>query len=180
MNTTALDRTVAEPPNYHLMTRTGVRLMLRAVEPGNAAALNTLLGALTQEDMRFRFLVSQNAPDTALVGRLATVDHRRTEHVVAFDERSRQPVASLMIAADLDMQSAEVAIAVASGARGRGIGWTLLNHAADLARMRGIKTLRSVENRANHDALEVEQQLGFVAKSIEGEPGLVMVEAHLG
>lgn len=179
MTSSALDRTVAERPDFHLITRSGVRLRLRQVRADDGAGLKKLLGSLTPEDLRFRFLVSQNEPDAAQIGRLLTVDHRRTEHVLAIDELTCQPVASLMIVADPQMQTAEVAIAIASGARSRGIGWALLRHAADLARARGIKKLRSIESRANHDALEVEHTLGFRSSTVEDDPALVMVEADL-
>lgn len=179
MSATALDLTLAERPGLRLITRDGVRLRLHPAEPVDGAALGDLLGSLRSEDVRFRFLVSQKEPDSEQVGQMVTVDHRRTEHVLAIDEVTRKPVASLMLAADPQMQTAEVAITVAPGARGRGIGWALLKHAARLARERGLKKLRSVECRANHDALEVERALGFVCKPVEDEPDLVMVEADL-
>ena len=179
MNATALDLTLAEPPRGCVVTRDGVRLRLHPAEPEDGAALGELLASLPPEDVRFRFLSSQKEPGLEQIGKLTTVDHRRTEHVLAIDEVTHQPVASLVIAADPAMEAAEVAIAVAPGARGRGIGWALLKHARDLARARGIKTLRSIEDRANHDALEFERALGFRARPVEGEPSLVMVEADL-
>ena len=84
-----------------------------------------------------------------------------------------------LVIADPGMDAAEVAIAVASNWKGHGIGWALLRHASDLAFIRGVKKLRSVESRANHDALEVERTLGFRARQMEGEPDLLLVEADL-
>jgi GNAT superfamily N-acetyltransferase len=179
MNSTALDSTLAERPGFRLVTRDGVRLRLHPAEPVDGTALGDLLASLTPEDVRFRFLLSREEPDAEQVGDLVTVDHRRTEHLLAIDEVTHRPVASLMIAADPQMETAEVAVAVAPGARGRGIGWALLNHAADLARERGIKKLRSVESRANHDALEIEEALGFRAHPVAGDPSLVMLETDL-
>ena len=75
--------------------------------------------------------------------------------------------------------SAEVAIAVAGAWKDRGIGWTLLRHATDLALIRGVRKLRCIESLSNHDALEVERTLGFHARAIDGEPGLLLVEAEL-
>lgn len=174
----ALACAVAEPPNVRLVTSAGVHLRLQPVGTYESAALHRLLGSLSHEDLRFRFLVSHR-PDPAQISELVRVDHRRTEHILAIDEWSRRPVASLLMAADPQMRTAEVAIVVASGACDRGIGWALLKHAADLARSRGIETLRSIESRANHDALEVERAPGFVAKPVEGDPALVMLEAAL-
>jgi GNAT superfamily N-acetyltransferase len=179
MTATALDLTLAERPGVRLVTRDGVRLRLHPAEPLDGAALGDLLGSLRSEDVRFRFLASQKEPDSGRIGQMVTFDHRHTEHVLAIDEATSQPVASLVLAADPQMQTAEVAITVAPGARGRGIGWALLKHAVDLARGRGLKKLSSIECRANHDALDVERSLGFVCKPVDGEPDLVMVEADL-
>lgn len=179
MNTTALDRTLAERPGVRLVTRDGIRLRLHPADPVDGAALGDLLASLGPEDIRFRFHVSRKEPDPEQVGELVSVDHRRTEHVLAIDEVTQRPVASLMLAADPQMHTAEVAIAVSAGARGRGIGWTLLRHAAELARERGFRKLRSVESRANYDALEVEEALGFHAQALPDDPSLVMVEADL-
>lgn len=180
MISTALDATLAERPGVRLTTRGGMRLRLHPAEPADGVAVGDLLSALSAEELRFRFLVTRKAPDAAQLAELTGVDHRRTEHVLAIDEASGRPVASLMIAADAAMENAEVAVAVAHEARGKGIGWALLRHAADLARERGIRTLRSVESRANRDAIELEEALGFHCRMVEDEPGLVSLEAELG
>jgi len=174
-----LDRTVAGQAEAHVVTRSGVRLVLRPVSPDDGDNLRKLLACMTPSDLRFRFLASQKEPDEAALAQLLAVDHRRTEHLLAFDVRTGEPVASLMIAADAEMETAEVAIAVASGARNRGIGWALLRHAATLAKARGIKRLQAIESRENHDALEVERALGFETRAIDGDPTVVLLEADL-
>ena len=107
------------------------------------------------------------------------VDHRHSEHILAFDTATGELIATLLLLADSGMESAEVTVSVAADWKGRGIGWTLLRHASDLAQSRGVKKLRSVESRANHDALEVERALGFHAQPVEGDPSLVQVEMDL-
>jgi len=180
MHSTALDSTLAEEPRQYLLTREGARLRLRPVKLGDGPLLSQFLSRVSAEDLRFRFLDSRKLPNPKEIAALLEVDHRRSEHVLAFDTASGELVATLLVVADRRMETAEVAIAVAADWKGRGLGWTLLRHASDLAFIRGVKKLRSIESRANHDALEVEQALGFRARPVEGDPTLMLVEADLG
>ncbi|WP_324827713.1 GNAT family N-acetyltransferase [Qipengyuania zhejiangensis] len=175
----AIDRTLGEQAVHDLETRGGLRLDLRPVTLDDGPLLADLFDRLTVEDLRFRFLTGLDAVKPHQVATMLEVDHRQAEHLLAFDKATGTLVASVMIVADPAMEVAEVAVVVAREFRGKGIGWTLLRHATDLARERGIRTLRSVESRANHDALEVERTLGFEAHPYDGDPTMVLVEASL-
>lgn len=179
MSSTSLDRTLAETDGRYLITGGGARLRLRPVTPDDGPLLAAFSSRLTHEDLRFRFLDTRKQPNAADIAALIEVDHRRAEHLLAFDTATGELVATLLIGADPGMDVADVTIAVASAWKGRGIGWTLLRHASHIAFVRGIRKLRSVESRDNHDALEVERALGFSARAIDGEPGLVLVEVDL-
>lgn len=179
MSLNALDATLAEQPGRIVKTRSGMELRLRPVAPEDVLLLAGLFDRISPDHMRFRFLDTHALPDVGQVIAMAEVDHRHTEHLLAFDQASGQLVASVMLVADDRMEAAEVAIAVAEAQRGRGVGYALLNHALQLARERGIRWLRSIESRNHHDALEVEQTLGFRCRAVDGEPSLVMVEADL-
>lgn len=173
------DPTIADQSGIALSTRSGTRLRLRPATLDDGPLVADLFARLSPESLRFRFLDSRRQLTPADIAAMIGVDHRHSEHILAFDADTGKLVASMMLVADERMESAEVAIAVAEEARGRGIGWSLLKHAADLARERGIRWLRSVESSANHDALEVEHALGFRARVYDGEPGQVIVEADL-
>ncbi len=97
---------------------------------------------------------------------MVTVDHRRTEHVLAIDEVTRKPVASLMLAADpkcippsYDHGRPRRLEAAASAGR--------LGKHRRLARERGLNSSSSIECRASHDALDVER----AARLRSPEPG---------
>jgi acetyltransferase len=179
MDSSSLDCTIAEPRGNYCLTRSGTALRLRPAAVTDGPLLAELLARVTPEDLRFRFLDTRKMPAERDIAALLWVDHRRSEHVLAFDTATGELVATLMVVADPRMDAAEVAIAVASGWKGRGIGWALLRHASDLAFIRGVKKLRCIESRANHDALEVERALGFRARPMEGDPDLLLVEADL-
>lgn len=180
MTSRSLDTTLSEAGGVMLTTRDGLVLKLRPVSTDDTSIVAALFDGLSPEDMRFRFLSAQRHVSAGQLAALVGVDHRHSEHLLAFDTATSQLVASLMIVADEHLEAAEVAIAVSPACKGHGIGWTLLRHAADLARERGVRWLRSIESRANHQAIEVERALGFSTRAYEGDATLVVVEAELG
>src|SRR3546814_8729470 len=74
------------------------------------------------------------------------VDHKQTEDFLAFVDDGAL-VGSAMIAIEPAGERAEVAIAVRADYKHQGVGWTLLNRAADHAKTRGCRTLEAVESR---------------------------------
>jgi len=179
VNSTMLDRTLAETAGLTVPTRSGGDLTLRPVRPDDGALVADLFDRLGPDGLRFRFLTGMQHPRPSQVASLIEVDHRHKEHLLAFAGDPRSAVASLLIAADPEMEGGEVAIAVAEDWRGKGLGHALLKHATDLARERGLTTIRSVESRACHDAIEVERTLGFTARSYDGDATLVVLEMKL-
>lgn len=179
MTSHSLDTTLSEAAGVTLATRDGLVLRLRPVSTADTGAVAALFARLSPVDLRFRFLSGQSHVSDDQLAMMIAVDHRHSEHLLAFEGGSGELVASLMLVADEHMETAEVAIAVAPEFKGRGIGWTLLKHAAELARERGVRRLRSIESRANHQAIEVERALGFHAGDYDGDSTLVLVEAEL-
>lgn len=178
MTSTSLDRTLAAPLGDYLITRNGAQLRLRPVLPEDATVLADFLARLSTEDRRFRFLDTRK-PAPADIAALVEVDHRRTEHLLAFDTATGELAASLMLVADDALTSAEVAIAVASEWKQHGIGWALLRHARKVAAARGLSRLICVADRADHEALEIERSQGFRARPFQGDPTLLVLEAEI-
>lgn len=175
----SLDMTLAETESRSTVTRGGVNLTLRPMAVGDAERLKSFYDGLAPDDMRFRFLSAQSYLSSSQLAAMIAVDHRHREHLLAFEQSSGDLVATLMIAADESFEVAEVAIAVAPAFKGRGIGWSLLRHAVDLAKERGIGRLRSIESRANLDAIDVERTLGFKSSSYGGDATLALLEIDL-
>jgi ribosomal protein S18 acetylase RimI-like enzyme len=84
-----------------------------------------------------------------------------------------------MVAADPDLERAEVAIAVSAESKHRGIGWTLLDHVAQYAAARGIGTLESIESRDNREAIGLEREMGFTMMPCPGDATLVLLRKRL-
>ena len=180
MTDQSLDMTLSEAGGTSIVTRDGAEIMLRPVTADDAALLNRFFDGLAPDDMRFRFLSAQPHLSGAQLAAMIDVDHRHREHLLAFESNRNELVASLLIAADDKFEVAEVAIAILPAYKGRGVGWSLLNHAVDLAKKRGVKRLRSIESRDNREAIDVERTLGFRSSDSEGDATLALLEIDLG
>jgi acetyltransferase len=180
MTSKAIDAVIAGEPDVVLITRGGLVMRVRPVTLSDGPLLAEFFERVDTDDLRFRFLSGQRHVRPDQIALMLEVDHRRAEHLLAFDDESKLMVASAMLVADNHLEDAEVAISIAKEYQNRGIGWTLLKHVAELAKAHGIKRLRSVESRQNHAALEVERALGFRASQRDDDPSIVVVEAHLG
>lgn len=162
-----------------LVTRSGLAVVARPAHEGDEAALAAFFDAVTPQDRRFRFLTAVSHVPAAQIDAMTHVDHKRTEDFIVTEPGSDAIIANAMMAADAAMDTAEVAISIRSDYKGRGIGWVLLEHVARAAKARGIRKLVSIENRENHQAIELEREMGFVAHGVDGEPTLVLLEAKL-
>ncbi|MHA6720282.1 N-acetyltransferase family protein [Sphingomonas sp. RS6] len=170
---TATAAPIIEP--VQLPTRSGLTIEVRSVRDSDRDQLSALFDRVSAEDRRFRFFTASPGlrPDQAEA--LVAVDHWRTESYLAFAPEG-ELVASGVLACDQAMETAEVAISIRSDRKGQGIGWSLLRFIADEARRRGVKALVSIESRENHQAIELEREMGFVARAVDGDPSVVMLE----
>jgi len=161
-----------------LVTRSGYRFHVRPAMELDVQAVEGFFANVTPADLRFRFLTGVSHVPEEIITSMVRVDHRKTENFLAIDPDGSL-VGSAMVAADDRLDTAEVAISIHRDYKGRGIGWMLLGHVAAYARARGIRRLQSIENRENHAAIELEREMGFTARPVEGEPALVLVECLL-
>jgi len=162
-----------------LETKTGFRVSVRPADASDDAALSSFFEHVSRDDLRFRFLSPIAKVSPGQIAAMTHVDHRQTEDFMVLVAGGQDVIANAMLAADKSFETAEVAIAVHSDFKGKGIEQALLEHVTRCAKERGIKRLQSIENRENHCAIELERKLGFTARGIEGDPMLVLLEASL-
>lgn len=165
-------------PFTELVTQSGLQLSIRPVSRDDGALLKNFFDGVTPEDLRFRFLTAMLKVSDEQIAIMVDVDHKQTEDFLAFVDDGTL-VGTAMIAIDPSRERAEVAIAVRADFKHRGVGWTLLDHAAKFAQACGIKTLEAVESRANQKAIEVERDSGFTVKAYPGDSTLVIVSRQL-
>lgn len=164
---------------WEFVTRTGARLFVRQAGPDDDPVLNALFHHVLKEDLRFRFLSSLKEVGAEQLRNMTHIDHRTVETYIAFIDGNGAAVATAMLAVDAAGQRGEVAISVRAEERNRGIGWSLLSFVAEQAKARGLKFIESIESRANHDAIEIEQDLGFTVKPYPDDNTLVLVTKSL-
>jgi GNAT superfamily N-acetyltransferase len=162
-----------------LTTRSGYVFRVRPTDAGDEAGLVEFFTHVTPADLRFRFLSAIKKVGQNQIELMTHVDHRGTENFLAFDSVHGTMVATGMLAADTALETAEVAIAIHKDFKNRGIGWTLLEHITRFARARGIKTIESTESRDDHQAIELEREMGFTVLPCDGDPTSVIVRHAL-
>lgn len=168
--------TTAEP--VQLPTRSGLIIDVRTVRPDDEALLKDFFDHVSNEDRRFRFFTASPHLQPHQAAALIDVDHQQTESYLAFTAEGGQLVGSAMLACDDAMETAEVAISIRADRKGQGVGWSLLNYLTAEAKARGVKRLQSIESRENHLAIELEREMGFVAREVEGDPSVVLLEVR--
>jgi N-acetylglutamate synthase-like GNAT family acetyltransferase len=162
-----------------LVTRNGRRFHVRPAQPDDEPALAEFFKHVSKDDIRFRFLTALNTVGHDFLVRMTQVDHDRTEDFLAFGDDGKTIIATAMLAADPELERAEVAISIRADHKDQGISWKLLEHLSRYAEARGIKILESIESRDNHDAIRLEREMGFVATSYPGDATLMLVQKRL-
>lgn len=107
------------------------------------------------------------------------VDHYKTENFLALVDDGSQIIASAMLACDPTMKRGEVAISVRSDFKRDGVGWEMLAYVAKYAESIGVETIESIESRDNHEAIELERDMGFTASAYPGDSTLILLQRSL-
>jgi N-acetylglutamate synthase-like GNAT family acetyltransferase len=175
----ANDHAVAVSKMTPLKTRTGFDFSVRSVEPFDEPALARLFSHVAEDDMRFRFLSAMKTPGHETLKNMINVDHDRKEDYLAIAPDGQTIIASAVVAADAANDCAEVAMAMHRDFKRKGVGWTFLEYVAAQEKAKGIRRLQSIETRENHEAIELERQMGFKATSYPGDASLILLELDL-
>lgn len=166
-------------PSQHLSTRTGFAFHVRPARPEDDGTLADFFTHVTRPDLRFRFLTGLDHVGAAQITALTHVDHRWSENFLAFTADGSTMIGTAMLACDATFDRGEVAIALHQDFKHRGLGWELLAFVARFADAKGVKVLEAIESRENHDAIELERDMGFTVESYPGDATLLLVSRNL-
>ncbi|TPL09619.1 GNAT family N-acetyltransferase [Mesorhizobium sp. B2-4-14] len=166
--------------SWEITTRTGLKLHVRTAGARDEAVLDQLFHQVRNDDLHFRFLSGQKAVRPEQIHAMIDVDHRTTETYIGFIAGSKLAVTTAMLACDRHGRRGEVAVSVRADYRDCGIGWEMLSFVAKQAERSGLAAIESIESRDNHDAIELERNMGFVVRSYPDDPTLVLVTKQLG
>ncbi|HEY0717245.1 MAG TPA: GNAT family N-acetyltransferase [Streptosporangiaceae bacterium] len=122
------------------MLRDGSEVLIRPVRAGDAGLLAAGFARLSPESRRLRFLTAKDTLRPAELRYLTDVDHHDHEALGALDPADGQGVGIARYIRDAaDPRTAEIAVTIADGWQGRGLGTELVSRLAGRARREGIE-----------------------------------------
>ena len=162
-----------------LILENGRKLLLRPIEPGDAAALRRSFGRLSAEEIRCRFLHPLTELTSEHARRLTELDPRRSFAMVLVE--ALPPDQALIggvarVAID-DSGCAEFAIIVGQEISGFGLGRHLLARLIEWCRKRGLDSIYGDVMIENERMLALARSLGFGVRFLNGS--VVRVELPL-
>ena len=161
-----------------LSTRDGMRVAVRPLEPTDREALEVAVSKLSATTRYLRFAAPKPRLTKADFDLLLDIDHHAREALVAIDPATGEGIAiARYVGIAGEHRVAEVAVTVADGWQGRGIGTALTGLLIDRARAEGLTRLRAVTLAENRRAQLMLRRGGFRALGMSG--GLAEYELNL-
>ena len=159
----------ASAASADIVTQSGVALHIRPAVPGDESLLATLFSQVSPEDLRFRFASTKaQVAQQDLARMLPAADGKTTTFLALLADGV--PVGAATLADDPDGKTAEVALSVHSAWKKKGVAWTLLDHTLRYASAHGLKEVKSFESGDNRAAINLEHEMGFVARLVSASP----------
>src|SRR5215831_20475565 len=132
--------------------RDGSKVLIRQVQPADAALLADGFARLSGKSRQMRFLARKDRLSVAELRYFTDLDHRDHEALGAVDQADGRGVGIARYIRDAeDPRAAEIAVTIVDAWQGRGLGTELLTRLADRARTEGIcrfTALVAEDNRA--------------------------------
>lgn len=161
----------------HLVTREGVTVHVCAARPGDEAELSLFFHQVAPADLRYRFFetLREVGPD-----RLAEMTHGAASHTFLARNDAGVLVAVATLSGEHGAEEAEVALSVAAEWKHKGISWTFLEWLLAYAKAEGFKIVSSLEAGENREAINLEREMGFIARLTSAAPLEILASKHLG
>jgi RimJ/RimL family protein N-acetyltransferase len=127
-------------PGRPVVLRDGSQVLIRQVQPADAALLADGFARLSARSRWMRFLAPKRELSHAELRYLTQIDHHDHEAIGAVDRADGRGVGVARFIRDAaDPQAADLAVTVIDAWQGRGLGTELLTRLADRAREEGIR-----------------------------------------
>ena len=159
---------MAEPDT---VLRNGRVVHLRPIEPADGPALRTFHTSLSDRTVYFRFFSSKRALSDADVEYFTEVDHRDRVALVAIDEDELVGVCRYDVVSD---GTAEVAFVIRDDHQGLGLGSTMLQRLAAIARDGGVTAFTAEVLPDNIAMLKTFESSGFPVTLRRGRDAVVV------
>ena len=162
-----------------LALRDGLCVPVREIRPGDAAALQRLIGRSSDRTVELRFFGPLKRLSDHQARRFAEVDGRDRFALVALDpEDHGEIVAVVRYEREGGSDTAEYAALVEDRMQGRGLGFSLTRALIEAARERGIRRLHAYVLPENEAMLGLLRRLGLPER-VRWEEGVDLVEMDL-
>ena len=146
------------------MLRSGDRVLIRPIRPGDKSGLQEGLHQLTPQSRYRRFFSPMPELSARQLRYLTEVDHHTHEALVAIDRNSGEGIGvARFIRSTTDPTAAEAAVAVVDSWQGRGIGTALLHALAARAREEGVERFTASVLVRNSPMLDLVRRLSDTA-----------------
>lgn len=169
------------PRGEQVRTEDGRELVLRAIEPGDVAAMQRCFTRLSPEDIRRRFLHAMSELPMPMAQRLCRIDPAFETAFVLMDESIKpaemRGVGRIFV--DEATDSAEFSVLVEQDWSRRGLGALLMQHLVDDCRRRGLAELWGYVLLENRPMLQLCRELGFIQRMLPDEPGTALITLKL-
>jgi GNAT superfamily N-acetyltransferase len=165
----------------HVRTQDDRELLLRAIEPGDVAAMQRCFTRLSPEDIRRRFLHAMSELPAPMVQRLCRIDPAFETAYVLMDE-SVQPAEMRgvgRIYVDEATDTAEFSVLVEHDWCRLGLGALLMQRLVDDSRRRRLAELWGYVLQENRPMLALCRELGFTQRMVPDEPGTALITLKL-
>ena len=171
-------------PSSHgeqVRTQDGRELVLRAIEPGDVAAMQRCFTRLSPEDIRRRFLHAMSELPAPMAQRLCRIDPALETAYVLMDESinpaEMRGVGRIFV--DEAADSAEFSVLVEQDWSRLGLGALLMQRLVDDCRRRGLSELWGYVLQENRPMLQLCKELGFTQRAMPDEPGTAQITLKL-
>jgi acetyltransferase len=154
-------------------------VLQRPIRPEDELLYGRLMERLTTEDMRMRFFIGHPHHSHKLIARLTQIDYAREMAFVAISQQTGELLGVARLIADPDYRRAEYAVIVASDLKGRGLGWSLMQHLIDYARHEGLSELFGDVLSENTAMLQMCREFGFKIEAQADDMTLTRVTLDL-
>ena len=162
-------------------TQDGRELVLRAIEPGDVAAMQRCFTRLSPEEIRRRFLHAMSELPTPMAQQLCQTEPACETALVLMDE-SVHPAEMRgvgRIYVDDTTDTAEFSVLVEHAWSRIGLGALLMQRLVDDCRRRGLYELWGYVLQENRPMLQLCRELGFSQRPMPDEPGTLLITLKL-
>jgi GNAT superfamily N-acetyltransferase len=177
----ARPRVAPSTEGKQVRTQDGRELVLRAIEPGDVAAMQRCFTRLSPEDIRRRFLHAMSELPAPMARRLCRIDPELETAYVLMDESvtpaEMRGVGRIYV--DEATDSAEFSVLVEQDWSRLGLGALLMQQLVDDSRRRKLAELWGYVLQENRPMLQLCRELGFTQRVIPDEPGTALIMLKL-